>query len=70
MEIRAGDTVEVTTALNEQLVMRALGGPTPGLDFTVVWVATPDEYEAAQAEGRDPDGIPWPVTALRAVATQ
>lgn len=61
MAIEAGARVEVTTALGEQVVMRALSGPERGHDFEVVWVATEAEYEVSE----QPDGIPWPADALR-----
>lgn len=60
-----GTRVEVVTALGERVVMRALGGPEPGHDFEVVWVATEADFEEAERGGRDPDGIPWPSDALR-----
>jgi hypothetical protein len=56
--IERGRTVGVTTATGEKVVMRALGGPTRGRDFVVVWVSTEDEYQAALLEGREPDGLP------------
>lgn len=31
-----------------------------GRDFAVVWICRPEEWEAAQAEGREPEGVPWP----------
>lgn len=58
-------TVEVTTAGGEHLPMKALGAPTRGRDFPVLWVSTPEEYERAEMEGREPDGLPWPLTAVR-----
>jgi hypothetical protein len=65
MDIQAGDLVEVTTASGSTLHMRALGSPQPGHLFPVVWVATEDEWERAQTEGDDADGIPWPTDAIR-----
>jgi hypothetical protein len=38
----------------------AISGVEEGHDFPVVWVATPEEWEASQAEGRQADGLPWP----------
>lgn len=64
MAIGRGSRVEVTTALGERVVMRALSGPQPGMDFEVIWVATEDEYQAAAREGRDADGLPWPTEAV------
>ena len=67
MEITAGVTLEVTTASGARVKMRALGAPTQGHDFLVVWVCTEHEYERAQAEGDEPDGLPWPLNAVRLV---
>jgi hypothetical protein len=65
MAISVGDRVEVTTADGEQLVMRAIRLPEQGRDFPVLWVCTEDEYERTQDQGGEPDGLPWPLTALR-----
>ena len=45
--------------------MRAVGVPTRGRDFPVVWVCTEVEYERAVAEEDDADAIPWPLDAVR-----
>jgi bifunctional DNA-binding transcriptional regulator/antitoxin component of YhaV-PrlF toxin-antitoxin module len=65
MAIHVGDRVEVTTADGEHVVMRAIGSPEQGRDFPILWVCTEDEYERAQGAGDEPDGLPWPLTALR-----
>jgi hypothetical protein len=65
MAIGVGDRVEVTTADSERLVMRAIGAPEQGRDFPVLWVCTEEEYERANREGDEPDGLPWPLNALR-----
>lgn len=65
MMIHVGDRVEVTTADGEQVVMRALRAPEQGRDFPVLWVATEAEYERAERAGDEPDGLPWPLNALR-----
>jgi hypothetical protein len=31
-----------------------------GRDFPVVWVCTEAEWQRANSEGREPQGIPWP----------
>jgi hypothetical protein len=31
-----------------------------GRDFLVVWICRPEEWIAAQAEGHEPEGVPWP----------
>jgi hypothetical protein len=61
MEIRAGDHVEVVNARGERTERVALTGVIRGRDFPVIRVCTVEEYDAAQREGRDPDGVPWPV---------
>lgn len=61
MRINPGDRVFVRTANGETLERRALTGVVMGHDFQVIWVARPEEVEAAQMEGREPEGTPWPV---------
>lgn len=68
MAINEGDVVEATTAGGEQIRMRALAAPTQGHDFPVLWVCTEDEWQRAQAEDDEPDGLPWPVTAISELA--
>jgi len=65
MAIAQGTLVEVTTALGERVLMRALSGPEKGRDFEVVWVTTEAEFDATRESGEEPDGIPWPVESLR-----
>lgn len=60
MEIERGDAVGVRTAFGTMLERVALRGVEKGHDFPVVWVATREEWEAANAEGREPEGLPWP----------
>jgi hypothetical protein len=38
-----------------------------GEDFAVVWVCRPEEWEQAQAEGREPEGVPWPIEDVRVI---
>jgi hypothetical protein len=59
--------VECETAGGGHATMRALGGVVQGYDFPVVWVCTPEEYARAESAGAEPDGIPWPSSALRAL---
>lgn len=49
--------------------MRAIGVPVRGRDFPVVWVCTEEEYEQALAAGEEPSGLPWPLDAVKAVAS-
>jgi len=65
--IRAGDIVTATTASGGEVRMRALGAPSPGRDFPVVWVATEDEFRRTRSNEDEADGIPWPLAAITAV---
>ena len=60
VSIGYGDLVIATDASGRGLPKRALGGTTQGIDFPVVWVCREEEWEAAQREHRDPEGVPWP----------
>ena len=65
MEIYPGMILEVRTATDETVAMRALRKPEQGRDFPVVWVCTEREYVRAEQAGDDPHGIPWPLDAVR-----
>ncbi len=69
MNITRGDHVQATTASGETITMRALGSPEPGYTFEVLWVATEDEWDRAEAAGTEPDGLPWPTDAIRQAAS-
>jgi hypothetical protein len=58
--IDPGTHVLATSATGEELRRRAMSEPMDGDDFRVVWVCREEEWLAAQAEGREPEGIPWP----------
>jgi hypothetical protein len=58
--IEPGSRVLARSAFDELLERRAVTGVRPGHDFPVVWVCSEDEWQAAGAEGREPDGLPWP----------
>jgi hypothetical protein len=47
--------------------LRALGGVVAGGDFAVVWVCSEREWAEAHAEGREPEGVPWPADSIRVV---
>lgn len=64
LAIRSGDPVIVRSATGD-LHRRALTGPVPGQDFTVIWLCTDDEWDDAQKNGREPSGTPWPVEDVR-----
>lgn len=65
MAIDRGDRVEATTASGERVLMRALGPPTRGRDFPIVWVCTEQEFSRYEEAGDEADGIPWPLAAVR-----
>lgn len=58
--IDSGDLVTATDAKGVGLPKRALGKIVQGVDFPVIWVCREEEWQAAQLEGRDPEGVPWP----------
>lgn len=68
--IQPGDELWVETATGEQLPKRAISAVVAGDAFDIVWVCREAEWEAAEAEGREPEGVPWPArdVKLRAVA--
>jgi hypothetical protein len=45
--------------------LRALSGVVAGGDFAVVWACSEREWNAAQGECREPEGIPWPAEDVR-----
>lgn len=63
--IERGDLVLAIDAAGEELPRRALGGPVQGANFLVIWVCREEEWHAAQREGREADGVPWPVEDVR-----
>lgn len=65
MSIQRGDLLEATSARGERVRLRALGGPQPGRDFTVVWVCRADAYTAELAPEA---GVPWPADELHVLA--
>jgi hypothetical protein len=65
MEIQAGTLLDCVTADGGHIIMQALGPVLQGLDFPVVWVATPEEYQRALDTGDEADGIPWPYSAVQ-----
>lgn len=63
--ITPGTHVLARDAFGQLLKRRAVSGPVQGHDFEVVWVCREEEWEAAQAEGREPDAVPWPAEDVR-----
>ena len=64
-EFSLGDMIVVKDARGHELQKRALGPAVQGGTFRVVWACREDEWLAAQAEGREPDGMPWPAEDVR-----
>ena len=64
-EIDHGSRVLAAAADGTTRELRALGGVIAGGDFAVVWACSQREWAAAQADGRDPVGIPWPADDVR-----
>lgn len=60
--------MEAVDVSGNQLRRRAIGGVTPGHDFPVVWITSEEEWEAARAEGRDPEAVPWPAEDVHPLA--
>jgi len=59
-EITPGSRVLVRSADNRMVERRAVTGAVDGDDFLVVWVCHEDEWEAARAQNRPPNALPWP----------
>jgi len=67
LQTEAGQPVEVRDAYGKTLQRVATGPVDPGYDFAVVWACRPEEWEAARAEGREPDCTPWPIEDVQVV---
>jgi hypothetical protein len=63
--IEPGKRVSVTDWRGQTHERTALSEPVQGTDFMVVWACRPEEWDAARAEGRDPEGLPWPAEDVR-----
>jgi hypothetical protein len=63
--ILPGSKVLARSAYGDLLPRRALTGVVMGRDFQVVLVCSEEEWDAAQAEGREPEGIPWPAEDVK-----
>ena len=60
-EFKRGDLITVRDGRGRELRKRALGPVTQGGSFEVVWACREEEWLAANREGREPEGMPWPV---------
>lgn len=67
-KIERGVVVVVQDATGEWLRRRALTGVVQGADFPGVWTCREEEWTAAHAEGRKPDGVPWPAEDVHITA--
>jgi uncharacterized protein YcnI len=63
--IELGSRVLARSAFDELLERRTVTGVQPGHDFPVVWVCSEEEWQGAQSEGREPEGLPWPAEDVR-----
>jgi len=63
--IEIGQKVVARSSSDKLLEKRALSGVIMGDDFPVVWVCREEEWQAAQEEGRDAEGVPWPADAVQ-----
>jgi hypothetical protein len=66
-EFRNGDVILVRDGRGHELRKRALGPVRQGGSFEVVWACREEEWQAAQREGREPEGMPWPAEDVSAV---
>jgi hypothetical protein len=65
-DIERGDLVFAVDVMGVELAKRALSGIVHGKSFPVVWVCREEEWDAAEREGREPDGVPWPAEDVKA----
>jgi hypothetical protein len=65
--IQRGDWLQAAGADGVLRELRALGPVIAGGDFAVVWACSPSEWDLAQAEGREPEGIPWPAEDVKII---
>lgn len=66
-DIKRGDLIVAEGADGERRELRALGETVAGGDFAVIWACSLAEWDAAEAEGREPEGIPWPAEDVEVV---
>jgi hypothetical protein len=59
-DVRAGSPVVIRDAAGVMHRRVAVTCVTRGDSFLVVWVARPEEVEAAERMLREPDAAPWP----------
>jgi hypothetical protein len=64
-EIERGTAVLAACADGKTRELRALTGVVAGGDFAVVWACSQRRWDAAEAGGEEPEGIPWPAEDVR-----
>jgi hypothetical protein len=64
-QVMRGAVVLALNAFGQENPRRAITGVVKGGDFAVVWICSEGEWNAAEAEGREPDGVPWPAEDVR-----
>ena len=63
--LERGARVRIRDAQGVYLTKRALSAVVDGRDFPVVWACREEEWDAARAENREPEGVPWPAQDVR-----
>jgi hypothetical protein len=66
--IRPGDRVTARNAFGQENDRRAITAVIAGQDFAVVWVCGEEEWQAADRDGREPEGVPFPAEDVRLAA--
>jgi hypothetical protein len=59
-EISPGARLSVTDWKGQKHKRVAITPAIDGEDFRVVWACRETEWQDAQREGREPEGLPWP----------
>jgi hypothetical protein len=62
--------VHARDVLGNLLPRRATSGVVMGHDFPIVWVCKEEEWQVAQAEGREPESVPWPAEDVEPVGVE
>lgn len=65
MQIAGGIAVIVRDSLGRSHEKIATSEREPGLDGPIVWACRPEEWKAAEVEGREPISVPWPAEDVR-----
>jgi hypothetical protein len=65
-QIAVGSFVLVEDSMGRKHRKIAISPPTQGVDIPIVWVCRPEEWEASRKEGREAEGVPWPIADVEA----